>query len=151
MFGPMQHVCWLLLKLCLLNVAQLLLNICPRSLLTMKMWNELGANDCWQTEPETSFVTQCQVFPDVIMSRTSAMRLGCQEKVKPGVFTHKLLFSLHQSRYYRLVWQFCQCQPIRGHLNSFWPIRSLHLCTTHIKQTRLLAAPSQPTSNVFGA
>ena len=96
-------------------------------------------------------MTQCQVFPDVIMSRTSAMRLGCQEKVKPGVFTHKLLFSLHQSRYYRLVWQFCQCQPIRGHLNSFWPIRSLHLCTTHIKQTRLLAAPSQPTSHVFGA
>ena len=94
-------------------------------------------------------MTQCQVFPDVIMSRTSAMRLGCQEKVKPGVFTHKLLFSLHQSRYYRLVWQFCQCQPIRGHLNSFWPIRSLHLCTTHIKQTRLLAAPSQPTSNVL--
>ena len=42
------------------------------------------------------FLTQCQVFPDVIMSRAlAAMRLGCQVKVNPGVFTHKLLFSLH--------------------------------------------------------
>ena len=82
------------LKLCLLNVAQLLLNICPRSLLTMKCENSSVQIIAHCRRP-VLYNTVSSVSRSDNVKNIGRHASGCQGKVNPGVFTHKLLFSLH--------------------------------------------------------